>query len=112
MSHCFGAKLTGNWTVVRLEGENTLRLGCGSPEKTVGVGGLGGRSEKENKEYCENTPLPTFAHYIDAKVGKKNLLKYSISLVHMPQFLMMFTCEVNDHHDFCSFVHHNKQQLR
>ena len=50
MSHCFGAKLTGNWTVVRLVGENTLRLGCGSPEKTVGVGGLGGRSEEENKE--------------------------------------------------------------
>ena len=68
--------------------------------------------KRRTKSIVKIHPLPTFAHYIDAKVGKKNLLKYSISLVHMPQFLMMFTCEVNDHHDFCSFVHHNKQQLR
>ena len=67
--------------------------------------------KRRTKSIVKIPPLPTFAHYIDAKVGKKNLLKYSISLVHMPQFLMMFTCEVNDHHDFCSFVHHKNSSF-
>ena len=68
--------------------EFSISLG---PIKTVGVRGLEGRSEKENKE-SELLHLPhppTFAHYLVAKVGKQNLLKHSISLVHMPQFLMI-----------------------